>query len=297
VIDRIKRKLLFRAEGIDTRISKAFARAAATAAARQIDPKNPISWEFAGFSQQGEDGVHDYLCTHLLKPNRWFFEIGSYDGLENCTTWFATARGYGGVMVEGNTRRAIRLQRLVSTFLNVYAVHQMVNLDNIANLMKMCPMHNPDLFVIDIDSTDFHILKKVLELGYRPKILTVEYNSAFGPDEPITIPYKAMFDRSAAHPTALYYGVSIAAWRKLLEPIGYQFLTVGSNGVNAFFANPAAFPEGFLAGVRGPEFLENFSDVNATTYPFFDTNGVRTMPERNWRKQFEQMKDMEFFRV
>ena len=38
------------------RIASALSRAAATATIRSIDPTDPASWEFAGFSQHGEDG-------------------------------------------------------------------------------------------------------------------------------------------------------------------------------------------------------------------------------------------------
>src|ERR1700675_3503795 len=62
---------------IRTQLSVAFARAAATSSLRVIDPQVPRTWEFSGFSQHGEDGIIDYLCSHLVNPNRFFFEIGA----------------------------------------------------------------------------------------------------------------------------------------------------------------------------------------------------------------------------
>jgi hypothetical protein len=297
MLQRIVNKLRWRAEGIDGRIALSYARAAATCAARRIDVNNPITWEFAGFSQHGEDGIHDFLCANLIRPNRFFFEIGSAGGLENCSTWFAMARGYGGVMVEGNPQRAVRCQRLCARMLNVHAIQLMVTPENVGNLIKMCPMRDPDLFILDIDSVDYHILKKVLELGLRPRIVTVEYNSSLGPERALTIPLRPEFDRFQAHASGLYYGASIRAWRKLLEKQGYQFLTVESNGVNAFFADPAAFAPGFLASVHGLEFLDNFSDMNAATCPRIGADGVHVMPARDWRTQFELIKGMEFVEV
>jgi len=107
----------------DMRIAAALSRAAATATIRSIDPTDPASWEFAGFSQHGEDGILDYLCSCMVSRNRFFFEIGSADGLENCTAWLAHARGYGGVMVEGDPVLLERCRKsLEGRIWNVHAV-------------------------------------------------------------------------------------------------------------------------------------------------------------------------------
>jgi hypothetical protein len=84
------------------RMSFAVAHAAATAPLRQLNPSKPESWEFSGFSQNGEDGLLDFITTRLLEPNRYFVEIGCSDGLENNTTWLALCRNYSGLMIDGS---------------------------------------------------------------------------------------------------------------------------------------------------------------------------------------------------
>ena len=74
----------------------------ATIQLRVLDPDRPLTWEFAGFSQHGEDGIVDYLSSQVLAPNRFFVEIGAGDGIQNCTAWLAFAKSYGGIWVEGN---------------------------------------------------------------------------------------------------------------------------------------------------------------------------------------------------
>jgi hypothetical protein len=64
---------------IEERVAARFARAAATAAARNFVLTNPLSWEFGGFSQHGEDGIIDTLCGMIQSPDRFFLEIGSAD--------------------------------------------------------------------------------------------------------------------------------------------------------------------------------------------------------------------------
>jgi hypothetical protein len=283
---------------VEARMATAFSRAAATAATRVVDPSDPISWEFSGFSQHGEDGIIDYLCSRLTRGHRFFFEIGSADGLENCTAWLAFARGYGGVMVEGDPDLSARCRRMLDGRVwNIEAVNLMVDADNISSLMKMCPHRDPDVFVIDIDGIDYYVGQKVLELGYRPKIFVVEYNSSFGPERSVTVAYRPAFSRWEAHPTGLYYGASIAAWQGLLDRHGYRFVTVESSGVNGFFIDPACFPDRFTAALRGTAFLDNLGDLNGTTRPYRDDRGDLVIPDRHWRSQLEQMADARFIQV
>jgi hypothetical protein len=282
----------------DVRIAAALSRAAATAAIRSIDPTNPVTWEFAGFSQHGEDGIVDYLCSCMVLRNRFFFEIGSADGLENCTAWLAHARGYGGVMVEGDPVLLERCRKsLDGRIWNVHAVNLMVDAENISSLMKLCPHRDLDVFVLDIDSIDYYVMKRVLELGFRPKLIVVEYNSSFGPDRAVTVPYKQGFSRWEAHPTGLFYGVSIAAWRSLLGQHRYSFVTVETSGINAFFLDPAAFPDEFMSTVQGTSFLDNIGDLNGATCPYKDASGDLVLPLRDWKRQLELLADANFVEV
>ncbi len=282
-----------RCADIQRRMATAFGRAAATAAARKIDETRPLSWEFSGFSQHGEDGIVDYLCTRMTTRNRYFVEIGAADGLQNCSAWIALARRFGGVMIEGNpdlSRYCVQVLREAKCH-NIAVVNQVVQRDNIESLMKQCPYTDPDVFIIDIDGIDYYILERVLELGFRPKLIVVEYNSVFGPDQAVTVPYDEEFSRHAAHPSLLYYGVSIAGWRTLLEAAGYVFVTVESNGTNAFFVQPGVFPEAFVDALQGTTFLDNASDRNGATAPYVDESGDSVVPKRDWKAQFERIKD------
>jgi hypothetical protein len=296
-LKRFKRWILLPRE-IESKITAAMARAAATASIRNLDATDWRTWEFAGFSQHGEDGIIDFLCSRITTPNRFFFEIGSANGLENCTTWLALARSYGGVMVEGNFELANECRTMIEGRVwNVCVVSLIVNAENVATLMKMCPYKNPDVFVIDIDGIDYYALKGILKLDYRPKIIVVEYNSAFGPERSVTVPYRPEFSRWELHPSGLLYGVSITAWRKLLNQYGYKFLTVESSGTNAFFLDPEAFPNEFVEPLRGSDFRDNLVDRNSSTLPYKDANGSLVLPRRDWRSQMELIKVVELVEV
>jgi hypothetical protein len=282
---------------VEAKIATAFSRAAATAAARQIDPGNPRTWEFSGFSQFGEDGVIDYLCSKLLHSNRFFFEIGSSDGLQNCSTWLALGRSYSGIMVDGDPVAIRKCEEMIDERVwNVHVIERMVDQENVAGLMKMCPYKDPDVFVIDIDGIDYYVLRRILELGFHPKIVVAEYNSAFGPDRSVTIPYRKDFSRREGHKLNVVYGVSVSAWRKLLGQYQYMFVTVESSGVNAFFVDPNVFPPAFADQVHGVDFCENVGDyMGAVAYR--DADGDMVLPRRDWRLQQDLIKDAQLIEV
>jgi hypothetical protein len=250
------------------RIAVAVARGAAMMSSRKIDLASPSSWEFSGFSQNGEDGILDVLRGQLGSTNRYFLEIGAGDGIENNTTWLAIVEKHGGVMIEGDAYRAARAVRMISSSnLGVECRHMFVVPGLAGQIVSLARQPDPDVFSLDIDGCDYYVAQALLDAGLRPRILVVEYNSVFGPERSATIEYRENFDFTLAHPTQLYYGVSIAGWRTCLEKRGYRFVTVERNGVNAFFVDPAYFDASFLQGLRGLDFAENLYQLRKFRVP------------------------------
>lgn len=244
------------------RISVALSKACATKLSRTIDYTLPVTWEFSGFSQNGEDGILDVLRAKLKCSNRYFIEIGASDGIENNTAWLVVAEKYSGIMIEGSRSLAERANRMVKRYsIGAECRSMFVTTDNIGTLDSISLYKNPDVFSLDIDGNDYYIAKAIIEGGFRPKIFVVEYNSAFGPDQSISVAYKEDFDFTSEHPTRLYYGVSIAAWRRFFERHGYEFITVDQHGVNAFFVDPQCFDQAFLEQIKGVPFAENLHQL------------------------------------
>ena len=258
------------------RLALAFARAAATSALRDIDPTRPSTWEFTGFSQNGEDGIIDYLCGRLLTSNRYFIEIGASDGLENNTSWLALGRRYGGLMIDGDPSKVAYCERVFKR-LNwaLDFASLLVTRETVGDVGRLALLKNPDVFSLDIDSIDYYVAAALLAQGFRPKIFVVEYNSVFGPDRCVTVEYNETFNRHRYHPTGFYYGASVSALRHLFHKHGYEFVTVERNGFNAFFADPAEFDAGFLDAIRGEMYCENILH--------------RRESRTTWREQYEHI--------
>lgn len=236
----------------------ALAKGSITMRNRCIDLKNPMSWEFSGFSQNGEDGLLDVLRKQLISSNRYFVEIGSADGMQNNSSWLVVAEQYAGLMVEGNPELVDRAKRLIPHYsIGAECVKMFVNSNSIQDLKALALHSNPDVFSLDIDGVDYYVAEAVFDAGFRPKIFVVEYNSVFGPERSMTVPYKESFSFGVEHSTRLYYGVSISAWRKFFDKQGYRFITVDSKGVNAFFVDSKSFDPSFLDAIVGVPFVEN----------------------------------------
>ena len=240
------------------RINIALSKGGAMMLARNIDLAKPGTWEFSGFSQNGEDGILDVLRKQLSSSNRYCIEIGTSDGIENNSTWLLVAEKYGGLMIEGNPKLVERANRvIVSLSIGAECRNMFVTRENVQELKSLAFYSDPDVFSLDIDGNDYYIAQAILDGGFRPKIFVVEYNSVYGPDRSVTVEYRDDFVFTSAHPTQLYYGVSISAWRKFFESRGYRFVTVDRNGVNAFFVDPNFFDSAFLSGVKPLAFAEN----------------------------------------
>lgn len=240
------------------RINIALSKGSAMMNARRIDLTHPETWEFSGFSQNGEDGILDVLRSQLISSNRYFIEIGTSDGIENNSAWLLIAEKYSGIMIEGDSKLAACANRIVTPHsIGGECLNMFVTCENIHELKKLSFYHDPDVFSLDIDGNDYYIAKAILDGGFRPKIFVVEYNSVFGEERSSTIEYQANFVFTKAHSTHLYYGVSISGWRKFFASFDYRFITVDRNGVNGFFVAPEFFEEIFLDNVKGLMFAEN----------------------------------------
>lgn len=247
------------------RIAIALAKGAVSRASREVDLRDPRTWEFSGFSQNGEDGIIDVLRRQLKTSNRYVLEIGAAEGTENNSSWLLATAGYEGLMIEGDPRQSARARRNVGRYsIGSQFVSMFVTLATVDDILGRAAYQDPDVFSLDIDGNDYHIATALFDRGFRPKIVAVEYNSAFGPQKCVTTKYRDDFRRSTAHPSQLYYGVSLRAWQEFFHKWKYRYVTVDSNGVNAFFVDNNHFDVSFLYNVQSrQEFIENRYQLRA----------------------------------
>ena len=202
--------------------------------ARYIDPaglpypERLTAQRFRISSQNQEDGLTLALLHEAGPATRRFIEIGA--GLSGGNAAFlAREWGWSGLMVDGDEGH---MEQVARRFPMVTAVGAWVTRDNINTLIESQGFAGEvDLFSLDLDGNDYWIWEAVTVV--TPRVVILEYNSMYGPDRAVTIPYQSDFDRRRHH--SMYYGASLAAMTRLSARKGYRLVAVEPAGVNAFF--------------------------------------------------------------
>jgi len=197
---------------------------------------NVNSYEYSNFSQNGEDGIIDFLTSNLKKNNKFFVEIGSGNGLINNSTNLVLNNWSGIVLdLSRNMAEYNNLLKIISTNKNILTIGTYLNLSNINEVIEYFIDKEISFFSLDIDGFDFYIMNEILKRKILPKVICLEYNSFLGKN-PITVEYHEVFERRVLDKErGLYFGVSLNGWIELLSKYNYDFLCVDKNGVNGFF--------------------------------------------------------------
>ena len=146
------------------------------------------------YSQNGEDGIINFLTTKLeiYKPN--FIEIGVGTYVE-ANTRFLYDRFYPkGIIIdcEKNLEKKVNLN--VNTWKgDLRIVEAFINKDNINDIISKNCDFVIDIFSLDIDGIDYWILDEIQSIN--SKIVIAEYNPIFGHTLEITVPYIYNFNR------------------------------------------------------------------------------------------------------
>lgn len=191
--------------------------------------------ELRVFSQFGDDGIIQYLAHNLDLSYKTFIEFGVEDYFESNTRFLLQKENWSGFVMDGSDKNISRLKKASLYWrhdLNAQAAF--VTKENINNLLLegMDNWDGVDILHIDIDGNDYWIWK---EIEINPAIVIMEYNSNFGIDRAITIPYAADFYRTNAHYSNIYWGSSLKALHTLATEKGYEFIGCNSAGNNAYF--------------------------------------------------------------
>jgi hypothetical protein len=227
---------------------------------RQVELANRdgfINNEFQVFSQWGEDGIIQYLLRELPVKTKRFIEFGAEDYLESNTRFLLMHDNWSGLVIDGdqaNTEK-IRLGEVGWKY-DLTVVQAFVDRDNINKLIKDAGFGGDvGILSIDIDGNDYWVWEAIDVVN--PEIVICEYNSRFGDERTVTIPYDPKFERAKAHYSYLYAGASLPALCLLAERKGYYFVGASSGGNNAFFVRndlkspklkPLTAKEGFVTG-------------------------------------------------
>jgi hypothetical protein len=212
--------------------------------------------EFRAFSQWGEDGILQFLIRQVPLSRKVFVEFGVETYTEANTRFLLVNDNWSGLVIDGASANiaAIKNSPLYWQY-NLKAVEAFVTRESINALLTDNGIQGEiGLLSVDIDGNDYWVWEAITAVA--PALVVVEYNSLFGPQRTVTVPYDPAFQRGQAHHSQIYYGASLAALVGLGQRKGYAFVGANSAGNNAFFVRRDLLPatlreftaaEGFVA--------------------------------------------------
>jgi hypothetical protein len=192
-------------------------------------------YEFKIFSQWGEDGIIQFLVNHLEIAHRTFIEFGVEDFSESNCRFLLMKDYWQGFVIDGSEKNIARLRSSYFYWqTQLSSKTSFITRENVASLLDESGFDKElGILSVDIDGVDYHVLDALTQ--WRPAILIVEYNEAFGNQRPVSVPYDPAFVRRQKHSSNQYWGANLPAFCYLAGQRNYAL--VGINGVasNAFF--------------------------------------------------------------
>ncbi|WP_216658880.1 hypothetical protein [Nocardioides sp. zg-1230] len=190
--------------------------------------------EFRVFSQFGDDGIIQYLLQHVDAPES-FIEFGVETYRESNTRFLLVKDNWRGLVIDGSEANVASITTMAEHWRHdLTAVASFITRENINDLFTSAGFTGEvGLLSIDIDGNDYWVWEAIEVVS--PVVVVAEYNSVFGPEAKVTVPYAADFTRRAAHHSHLFFGASLGALCDLAERKGYAFVGSNSNGNNAYF--------------------------------------------------------------
>jgi hypothetical protein len=189
---------------------------------------------FRVYSQSDEDGLVLFVFSLIGMTNRICVDIASGvpDGANS--TNLIRNWGFAGFLFEANEDKVIEARQFFDgPDTNIYPpriTRGMVTAENVNDLLLSAQVSGEiDLFSLDMDGIDYWVWKSLDVI--EPRVVIIEFTSAWGSERSVTIPYDPNFTRP--HPN--YWGASLAAFVKLSREKGYRLVGHNRYGYNAIF--------------------------------------------------------------
>jgi len=198
------------------------------------DEMSPSDAAYSLLGRNDIDGLLLYFFARGGFTNRIAVDIGAGDCLNGNTANLVLFHGFRAFFIDGD-ERGLEVGRQVYQVLQPKVaptfIHAFLDADGVNDLLRRNNVPDDvDLLSIDIDSVDVFIAER---LRIEARVVIVEFNNLWGPDESFSVPNSTGFRRELDR--FLYGGASPAAFDKVLTAKGYKLVAVSSSGYDAVF--------------------------------------------------------------
>lgn len=182
------------------------------------------------YSQRGQDGIIEFIFNNIGITNKFCVEFGF-----NTTDLTGGSGANVARLILEDNWTFLLLDRDYEN-LNINLHKELLTFENIGDIFKKHSVpQSPDYVSIDVDSIDLWLFKGILMAGYRPRLISVEYNCRF------LITASATVKPNATWGDDDVFGASLLALQKVAEEFGYHLIYVESE-CDAFFIRDDIVP-------------------------------------------------------
>ncbi len=227
-------------EGMQQRIETQMILASSIESARRQEIMSGVGirqLEYRVFSQFGDDGIIAYLASKIPPTHHSFIEFGVENYVESNTRLLLQRDNWRGLILDGSESHISYIKtRPYYWKHDLQAVQSFITAENVNKLFLDAGFSGEiGILSIDIDGVDYWVWDAISCI--QPLVVVCEYNSLFGSDATVTVPYDPAFARGEKHYSNLYAGASLGAFAHLARQRDMRFLGCNSAGNNAYFVH------------------------------------------------------------
>lgn len=197
--------------------------------------------EFRAYSQNGEDGLLLFVFAVIGTTDRRCIELCAGNGIQCNSANLIINHGWQGLLVDGNAEKLAQGEAFYRQCQDTRTwvpklVHSWVTLENVNDILRYHGfVGDIDLLSLDMDSNDYWIWQAI-EVA-DPRVVILEYQSAWGPERRVTQRYLENFDFNEVEVegTLPRCGASLAAFVSLAKAKGYRLVGCQALCFNAIF--------------------------------------------------------------
>tara|TARA_B100001142_G_scaffold329743_1_gene394159 strand:+ start:2115 stop:2918 length:804 start_codon:yes stop_codon:yes gene_type:complete len=238
------------------------------------------------YSQNGEDGVIDYIFHVIKTKTKKFVEFG-FGINENNSINLIVNHDFDGLFIDGNKNTCLQSKQLYKrvTKKNIQFLNAFITKQNINGLIGRHCRGEIDFLSIDIDGNDCHILDTITYIN--PRVICVEFCSSIGPYRSVTVKYKPTFIRHNEHHSGMYCGGSLLGTTNIMKKKSYSLVGV-VHGLNAFYVR-----NDILENLNDPLLLPKLNPIDSWM-PHFDRTIARNI---SLETQYNYIKDLDWTEI
>jgi hypothetical protein len=202
---------------------------------KSINESINIDKEKKIYSQNGEDGIIEYIFNLIGTTNKIAVEIGvSVTATDESGQYISNGIENNTATLSEKGWQLYWFDMIDAYFVpeNCTFIKEFLNKENIAPIFENYKIPKEfDLLSIDIDSNDYYLRDALNE--YSPRVIVLEYNGCFDGTVEHVMPY----DENYVWPGSSdrNYGASLKSLTKQADKFGYDLVYCESKGVNSFF--------------------------------------------------------------